>query len=104
MILSKQKFCLWLTDVRESKTYLCYEEKAGVFRNKKYDSYKCWTCAGLCEAFSFLMESIYVQLEGMVYQEIVGIPMGTICAPLIADLVLFFMRGILCLIFKIKTV
>ena len=51
--------------------------------------YKCWTCAELCEAFTFLMENIYVQFEGMVYQQIVGIPMGTNCAPLIADLFLF---------------
>ena len=64
-------------------------DKAGFFSNKKYDSYKCWTCAELCEAFTFLMENIYVQFEGMVYQQIVGIPMGTNCAPLIADLFLF---------------
>ena len=34
------------------------------------------------------MENIYmyVQFQGMVYQQIVGIPMGTNCAPLIADL------------------
>ena len=49
----------------------------------------CWTCAELCEAFTFLMENIYVQFEGMVYQQMVGIPMGTNCAPLIADLFLF---------------
>ena len=35
------------------------------------------------------MENIYVQLDGMVYQQIVGIPMGTNCAPLIADLFLY---------------
>ena len=28
------------------------------------------------------MENIYVQFDGMVYQQIVGIPMGTNCAPL----------------------
>ena len=55
----------------------------------QYDSYKCWPCAEFCEAFTFLMENIYVQFEGMVYQQIVGIPMGTNCAPLIADLFLF---------------
>ena len=34
------------------------------------------------------MENIYtyVQFEGMIYQQIVGILMGTNCAPLIADL------------------
>ena len=35
------------------------------------------------------MENIYVQFDGMVYQQIVGIPMGTNCAPLIADLFLY---------------
>ena len=43
---------------RESKTYLCTSDKAGFFSNKKYDSYKCWTCAELCKAFTFLMENI----------------------------------------------
>ena len=33
--------------------------------------------------------NIYVQFEGMVYQQIVGIPTGTNCAQLIADLFLF---------------
>ena len=30
-----------------------------------------------------------MQCDGMVYQQIVGIPMGTFCAPLIADLFLY---------------
>ena len=55
---------------------------------KCYYSHKCWICVELCEAFIFLMEKIYtyVQFEGMINQQIVGIPMGTNCAPLIADL------------------
>ena len=69
-----------------TKTYLCTSDKAGFFNNKGYDLYTCWTCAELCEAFTFLMVNIYVQFEGMVYQQIVGIPIGTKCAPLIADL------------------
>ena len=36
------------------------------------------------------MENIYVQFYGMVYQQIVGIPMGTNCAPTIADLFLYY--------------
>ena len=57
------------------------------------------SCAELCEAFTFLMEYIYVQFDGMVYQQIVGIPMGTNCAPLISDLFFIVMRGTLCLTF-----
>ena len=84
-VLSLVKWCF----DRESKTYLCTSAKAGFFSNKKYDSYACCTCTELCEAFTFLMENIYVQFDGMVYQQIVGIPMGTNCAPLIADLFLY---------------
>ena len=41
-----------------------------------------------------------MQFDGMVYKQIVGIPMGTNCAPLIADLFLHIvMRGTLCLNF-----
>ena len=48
------------------------------------------SCAELCEAFTFLVENrSYVQFEGMVYQQIVSIPMGTSCAPLIAYLLLY---------------
>ena len=50
--------------------------------------YKCWSCAELCEAFTFLMKN-YVQFNGMVYKQKVGIPMDTDCAPLIADLFLY---------------
>ena len=37
-------------------------------------------------------KNIYVQFDGMVYQQIVGIPMGTNCAPLIADLFSILLR------------
>ena len=92
MILSKQKCCLLSTGVstESQKRTSVLQIRQGFFSNKKYDSYKCWSCAELCEAFTFLMENIYVQFDGMVYQQIVGIPMGTNCAPLIADLFLFF--------------
>ena len=35
------------------------------------------------------MENIYVQFDGTVYQQKVGIPMGTNFVPLIADLLVF---------------
>ena len=83
-MLSLAKWCL----NRESKTYLCTSDKAGFFSNKKYDFYICWTCTELCEAFTLLMNNIYVQFNVMVYQHKVGIPIGTNCAPLIANLFL----------------
>ena len=73
---------------RESKSYICTSLIAGYFSNKKYDSERCWSCAELRLASSYLMENIYVQFDGMV-QQIVGIPMGTDCAPRIADLLCY---------------
>ena len=35
------------------------------------------------------MENIYMQFDGMVYQQKVGIPMDTNCDPLIADLFVY---------------
>ena len=40
-----------------------------------------------------------MSFEGMVYHQIVRIPMGTNFAPLIADFLNFVMKGILCLTF-----
>ena len=37
----------------------------------------------------FLIDNIYVEFGGHVYQQTVGIPMGTNCAPLEADLFLY---------------
>ena len=37
----------------------------------------------------FLIDNIYVEFGGHVYQQTVGIPMGTNCAPLMADLFLY---------------
>ena len=37
----------------------------------------------------FLIDNIFVQFAGNIYQQTVGIPMGTNCAPLLADLFLY---------------
>ena len=37
----------------------------------------------------FLVDSIYVRFGGQLFRQMVGIPMGTNCAPLLADLFLY---------------
>jgi hypothetical protein len=37
----------------------------------------------------FLIDNIYVVVGGQVFQQSVGIPMGTNCAPLLVDLFLY---------------
>ena len=44
----------------------------------------------MCEALTFLLDNINIRFGSKLHRQIVGIPMGTNCAPLvIADLILF---------------
>ena len=43
----------------------------------------------MCEALIFLLNNIYIRFGSKLYRQIVGISMGTNCAPLVADLFLF---------------
>ena len=40
-------------------------------------------------ALTFLIDNIFVEFDNRIYRQVIGIPMGTNCAPLIADLFLF---------------
>ena len=48
-----------------------------------------WSCQNVCEALIYLLDNIYIRFGTKLYRQIVGIPMGTNCAPLVADLFLF---------------
>ena len=37
----------------------------------------------------FLVDNIYVRFGGLLFRQMIGIPMGTSCAPLLADLFLY---------------
>ena len=41
------------------------------------------------EAPTFILENIYIEFGSKLYRQILGIPMGTNCAPLAATLILF---------------
>ena len=43
----------------------------------------------MCDALTFLLGNIFIRFGTKLYRQVVGIPMGTNCAPLIADLFLF---------------
>ena len=50
---------------------------------------RLWSCQNVCDALSFLLDNIYIRFGTKLYKQIVGIPMSTNCAPLVADLFLF---------------
>ena len=41
------------------------------------------------DALTFLLDNIFIRFGTKMYRQVVGIPMGTNCAPLVADLFLF---------------
>ena len=43
----------------------------------------------MCDALTFLLDNIYIRFGSKLYRQIVGIPMGTNCEPVVADLYLF---------------
>ena len=43
----------------------------------------------MCDALHYLLGNIFIRFGSKLYRQIVGIPMGTNCAPLVADLFLF---------------
>ena len=53
-------------------------------------------CTEFSEAFTFLMENMYVQFDGMVYQQIVGIPREQTVLDLYPTYFYIVTRGILC--------
>ena len=71
---------------KEGELYLACNDKKAL--RKKYKGYQLWSCKNVCDAFSFLFDNIYIRFGTKLYRQIVGIPMGTNCAPLVADLFL----------------
>ena len=59
------------------------------FTSDAVRNYYLWSCQKVCEALTFLLDNIYIRFRSKLYRQIVGIPMGTNCAPLVADVYLF---------------
>ena len=64
-------------------------ERQAFFTSEDTKRYKLWSCQNVCEALIYLLDNIYIRFGTKLYRQIVGIPMGTNCAPLVADLFLF---------------
>ena len=56
---------------------------------KNIKIYDLWSCQKVTDALIYLLGNIYITFGSKLYRQNVGIPMGTNCAPLVADLFLF---------------
>ena len=74
---------------REGSLYLACNDKNAFFTSEQPKRYKLWSCQKMCDALHYLLDNICIRFGLKLYRQIVGIPMGTNCAPLVADLFLF---------------
>ena len=59
------------------------------FSNKIQKGKTCYSEEQVISMLEFLIDNIFVSFGGTLFQQVVGIPMGTNCAPLLADLLLY---------------
>ena len=59
------------------------------FTSENHKKFHAWSCQNVCDALTFLLDNIFIQFGTKLYRQVVGIPMGTNCAPLVAGLFLF---------------
>ena len=69
-------------------TLTCNDRKA-FFTSSDQSRYTLLSCQSVCDAFSHLLDNIYIRFGTKLYRQIVGILMGTNCTPLVADLFLY---------------
>ena len=69
--------------------YIACNDRNAFFTSDAVRIYNLWSCQKVCEALAFLLDNIYIRFGSKLYRQIVGIPMATNCAPLVADLFLF---------------
>ena len=80
--------------------YLVLGRDRSYFVKHHSDSTKKFSETDIFNMLEFLIDNIFVMFGGRVFQQTVGIPMGTNCAPLLADLFLYsyeadFIQGLL---------
>ena len=76
----------------EGTLYLACNDSKAFFNSTDHKRYTLWSCQNVCDALSYILDNIYIRFGNKLYRQIVGIPMGTTCAPLVADLFLFYYR------------
>ena len=72
-----------------SYKYQVLGHKEAYFVKEHSDSKNKYSEDVIIKMLEFLVDNIFVVFAGKVFQQVVGIPMGTNCAPLLADIFLY---------------
>ena len=75
-------------DIKKKK-YICIRQRAAFFSDKKQNNMPCFTKNEYIDCLNFLIVNSYVIFKGVIFRQIIGIPMGTNSAPHMANIYLF---------------
>ena len=66
------------------KTYIGFSTQQ--YNTTVYNNHNLWSCQKVCDALVHLLDNSFIRCGTKLYWQTIGIPMGTNCAPLVADL------------------
>ena len=85
---------------RDGSLYLACNEKRTFVTSEQPKRFKMWSCQKDYDALRYLSDNIFIRFGSKLNRQIVGIPMSTICAPLVANSFLFcYERGFMLSLF-----
>ena len=70
-------------------THIKIGRNISYFTNDPLNGDNKYTANDICKMIEILVDNIYVRFDGQLFRQMVGIPMGTNCAPLLAGLFLY---------------
>ena len=74
---------------RECSPYLACNKRNAFLLQKTLKQHHAWSCQNVCDGLTFLLDNIFIRFGTKLNRQVVGYPMGTNCAPLVADLFMF---------------
>ena len=79
-----------LKNKKELKNFICCSTKTKLayFSKSRSKTNLCFDKHELVEAVEYIIDNSYIKFEDCIYKQIIGIPMGTNCAPLLANIYL----------------
>ena len=74
---------------RGDSRYIACKDRHAFLTSDPVKRFNLWYCQKVCEALIFHLDTIYIRFGSKLYSQIVGIPVNTYSAPLVADLFLY---------------
>ena len=88
LIKDKLIYLINRTFILENTQYLACNEECAFFTSDVYNNHNLWSCQKI-NTLVYLLHNIFIRFGTKLYRQTIGIPMGTNCAPLVANLFLF---------------